>query len=252
MAQLDGSGSAASAEETAKAPAPEKAKAKPAAPAKKKAPAKPAKKAAAPAKKAKAAPAAPAQPASAQGPAALAAPAEPEQPTVDLQASIAASKDKEDQQVDNQADEILDQIRSAAVGIKGIGGEGSAVDEASLQAAVQGMNLVQLDSDIKDDHNLPDENAQLAMDYLAQQFPDEYPHDTKPKAPPVKVPTPEEKEADEKKALLAYAQQVTEEATESRDQVVNEMAEKKERDKLSRMGMEGEPVTLQLSSENLL
>ena len=169
MAQLDGSAGAAPAEEAAKAPAPEKAKAKPAAPAKKKAPAKPAKKAAAPAKKPKAAPAATANPASAQAAAAPASP-EPEQPTVDLQASLAASKDKEEQQVDNQADEILDQIRSAAVGIKGIGGEGSAVDEASLQAAVQGMNLVQLDSTIKvkDDHNLPDENAQLAMDYLAQ------------------------------------------------------------------------------------
>lgn len=52
--------------------------------------------------------------------------------------------------------------------------------------------------------------------------------------------------------MLAYAQQVSEEATESRDQVVKQIAEKEERAKLSRMGMEGEPVTLQLSSENLL
>lgn len=66
---------------------------------------------------------------------------------------------------------------------------------------MKGMNLVQLDSDIKD-HNLADENAQLAMDYLSQQFPEEYPHDTKPKGPPVKVPTPEEKEVAEKQALL--------------------------------------------------
>lgn len=61
----------------------------------------------------------------------------------------------------------MDQIRSAAVGIKGIGGGGGGVDEESLQAAVSGMNLVQLDSDVKD-HDLPDENAQLAMEYLAQ------------------------------------------------------------------------------------
>lgn len=32
---------------------------------------------------------------------------------------------------------------------------------------MKGMNLVQLESDIKD-HDLPDDNAQLAMDYLAQ------------------------------------------------------------------------------------
>ena len=48
-----------------------------------------------------------------------------------------------------------------------MGGEnGEARDEASLQAAMKGMNLVQLGSDIHD-HDLPDENAQLAMDYLA-------------------------------------------------------------------------------------
>jgi len=52
--------------------------------------------------------------------------------------------------------------------------------------------------------------------------------------------------------LLDYAKRVTEEATESRDQVLTDIAEKEERRKLGRMGMEGEPVTLQLSSENLL
>lgn len=64
------------------------------------------------------------------------------------------------------------------------------------------------------------------------------------KPAPPKGPTPEEKEASEKKAMLAYAQQVTEEATESRDKIVNEIAEKEEKKKLARMGMEGEPVTL--------
>lgn len=198
-----------------------KAKAKPAAPAKKKA--QPAKKAAAPAKKPKAAPAAKGH--AGQKRAAPAKPAEQER-GIDLQASIAASQAKEDEQVDNQADEILDQIRSAAVGIKGIGG-GDAVDEQSLQAAVKGMSLVQLDSDIKD-HDLPDENAQLAMEYLAQQFPEEYPREAPPKPPPAKGPSQEEKEAAEKQALLAYAQQVTAEATESRDKVVNEIAERQE------------------------
>ena len=52
--------------------------------------------------------------------------------------------------------------------------------------------------------------------------------------------------------MAAYAQQVAEEATESRDQVLREIAAKKEQAALARMGMEGEPVTLQLSSENLL
>lgn len=121
----------------------------------------------------------------------------------------------------------MDQIKNAAVGIKGLGSGGAeeGVDETSLQAAVKGMNLVQLDADIKD-HPLPDENAQLAMDYLAQQFPEEYPHDTKPTPPPAKGPTPEEKEVSDKQAMLAYAQRVTEEATESRDQVVKEITDK--------------------------
>lgn len=61
---------------------------------------------------------------------------------------------------------------------------------------MKGMNLLQLDADIRD-HELPDDNAQLAMEYLAQQFPDEYPRDT-PKPAPVKGPTPEEKETSEK------------------------------------------------------
>ena len=74
---------------------------------------------------------------------------------------------------------------------------------------------MQLDADVRD-HDLPDENAQIAMEYLAQQFPEEYPRDVVKPAPP-KGPTPEEKEASEKKAMLAYAQQVTEEATASRD-----------------------------------
>lgn len=52
--------------------------------------------------------------------------------------------------------------------------------------------------------------------------------------------------------MLAYAQQVTEDATASRDKIVNEIAEKEERRKLAKMGMEGEPVTLQLSTENLI
>ena len=142
-----------------------KAKAKPATPAKKKAapakkatPTKKPKGAPGPARKAKAAP-------KAVPPATAAA---PEQPSIDLQASLAANAAKDDEQVNNQADEILDQIKSAAVGIKGIGGEnGEGLDETALSAAMKGMNLVQLDSDVKD-HNLPDENAQLAMDYLAQ------------------------------------------------------------------------------------
>ena len=58
------------------------------------------------------------------------------------------------------------------------------------------MNLVQLDSDIRD-HDLPDENAQIAMEYLAQQFPNEYPRDTV-KPAPAKGPTAEEKEVSEK------------------------------------------------------
>jgi hypothetical protein len=173
---------------------------------------------------------------------------EPERPAVDLQASLAASsgggpEGDQQTQVDSQADEILDQIRSAAVGIKGMGAGGEGLDETALGAAVKGMNLVQLDAEIKD-HDLPDADAQLAMEYLGQQFPDEYPHDSKPKGPAVKVPTQEEKDADEKKALLAYAQEVTAEATESRDQVVQDIAEKADRAKLARMGMEGEPVTL--------
>lgn len=112
------------------------------------------------------------------------------------------------------------------------------------------MNLVQLGADISD-HDLPDDNAQLAMEYLAQQFPDEYPRDTV-KPAPAKGPTPEEKETSEKQAILDYAKRVTEEATASRDQVLTDIAEKEEHNKLSRMGTEGEPVTLQLSSENLL
>ena len=132
----------------------------------------------------------------------------------------------------------------------GLGGGGEGVDEGALQAAMKGMNLLQLEADVHD-HDLPDENAQLAMEYLAEQFPEEYPRDTVKPAPP-KGPSPEEKAAAEKQGLLAYAQRVTEEATASRDQVVNAIAEKEERGKLARMGMEGEPVALQLSAENMV
>lgn len=171
---------------------------------------------------------------------------------VDLQASLAAHQATEEDQVNTQADEILDQIRSAAVGIKGMSGENvEGLDATSLQAAMKGMNLLQLDSQIND-HELPDENAQIAMDYLAQQFPEEYPRDIKPTGPPPKVLTQEERDANEKQAMVAYAQRVTEEATASRDQVLQEITEKKEKAALAKMGMEGEPVTLQLSSENLL
>ena len=171
---------------------------------------------------------------------------------IDLQASVAASQAKEEDQVNNQADEILDQIKSAAAGIRGIsGGNVEGLDETSLQAAMKGMNLLQLDSQISD-HELPDENAQIAMDYLAQQFPEEYPRDTKPKGPPPMVPTQDEVDAAEKQAMVAYAQRVAAEATESRDQVLQGIAAKKEAAALAKMGMEGEPVTLQLSSENLL
>jgi hypothetical protein len=90
------------------------------------------------------------------------------------------------------------------------------------------------------------------MEYLAQQFPQEYPREPKPKPPPAKPPTPEETEASEKQALLSYAQDVSAAATESRDAVLKEIADKEETAKLRRMGMEGEPVTLQLSAENLL
>jgi len=106
-----------------------------------------------------------------------------------------------------------------------------------------GMNLVQLESSVRD-HDLPDENAQLAMDYLAQQFPQEYPREAPPKPAAPKPPSQEETEASEKQALLAYAQEVTQAATDSRDQVLNEIKEKEETAKLRRMGMEGEPVTL--------
>ena len=107
------------------------------------------------------------------------------------------------------------------------GGGGDYVDEGALQAAMKGMNLLQLQADVHD-HDLPDENAQLAMEYLSQQFHEEYPWDTVKPSPP-KGPLTEETVAGDKQALLAYAQRVTEEATTSRDQVVDTIAEKEER-----------------------
>ena len=82
-----------------------KGKAKPAAPAKKKA--QPAKKTA-PAKKTKAGPAAAAKAPAPPKVAEVAKAPEPERPAVDLQVSLAASQAKDEEQVDNQADEILD------------------------------------------------------------------------------------------------------------------------------------------------
>ena len=52
--------------------------------------------------------------------------------------------------------------------------------------------------------------------------------------------------------MLAYAQEVTADATASRDKVIKEIADKQEAAKLARMGMDGEAVTLQLGSENLV
>ena len=53
-------------------------------------------------------------------------------------------------------------------------------------------------------------------------------------------------------SVAAFLDIMSAAATESRDAVLKEIVDKEETVKLRRMGMEGEPVTLQLSAENLL
>ena len=55
---------------------------------------------------------------------------------------------------------------------------------------------------------------------------------------PQASPSPEEVEKTKQKEFLKFAEQVTEAATESRDKVVQEINEKKEREELSKMGRE--------------
>lgn len=85
--------------------------------------------------------------------------------------------------MDSQADDIISQIKSATMSIRGLGDTG-AIDETQLKTAFDGMNLLQLDSAINTDQASKqhvagdfDDNAATALEFMSQQFPEDYPED---------------------------------------------------------------------------
>ena len=99
--------------------------------------------------------------------------------------------------------------------IRGLGDTG-AIDETQLKSAIDGMNInmVQLDSDISTHEASKqhaagdfDDNAATALEFMSQQFPEDYPEDHKPPPPPA-GPSEAEKVDAEKKALIQYATDV--------------------------------------------
>lgn len=90
-----------------------------------------------------------------------------------------------------------------------------------------------------------DSEQEIALGYLAHQFPEDYPEDKEEK-PKVKGPSKEELDKQEHDQILKYAAQVTDEAADYQQSLVQAKIDKEEQIKLSRMGMEGEPVALQL------
>lgn len=61
--------------------------------------------------------------------------------------------------------------------------------------------FLQLDSDIQVEPEL-----EMAMDYLSNQFPDDFPKDKEPEKPKPKPPTEAEEIAKNKKEAVAYSQ----------------------------------------------
>ena len=59
----------------------------------------------------------------------------------------------------------MDQIKSGELGSKVLGSNGQ-IDDAELQSALAGMNLVQLKSKIRVDGDFMDNESMLAMGYL--------------------------------------------------------------------------------------
>ena len=119
-----------------------------------------------------------------------------------------------------------------------------------MKAAISGMNLVQLNSNIRVDgeHKGFDENAAEAAEIMYSQFPEDYPEDHKPPAPKP-MPSAEELAQKEHNDLINYSKKVSEEAKNYVDSLRKEEDDKKERQALSRMGMEGEPMNLQIKSK---
>lgn len=112
-----------------------------------------------------------------------------------------------------------------------------------MKAAISQMNLVQVSSKIRVDGEKFDENAAEAAEIMYSQFPEDYPEDHKP-PPPKPGPTPEELAQMEHKKLVDYSKQVSEDAKSYVDGLRKDEADKKEKEQLSKMGLEGEPVNL--------
>lgn len=153
--------------------------------------------------------------------------------------------------MDSQAEEIISQIKAAGLSIRGLGDTGP-IDETAFKTAISGMNLLQLDSNINSQEASKqhasgdfDDNAATALEFMSQQFPEDYPEDHKPPPPPP-GPTEAEKVEAEKKALIQYASDVAADAKAYTDSIKEAEEKKKEDAALARMGMPGEPVALQL------
>jgi hypothetical protein len=81
-----------------------------------------------------------------------------------------------DPEADAKANEIIEQIKAASANIKSADGAGADDQVAGLEGLLANAGaLLQLDEDIK-----IDPEAELAMDYLEHQFPEDYPDDKVP------------------------------------------------------------------------
>ena len=110
--------------------------------------------------------------------------------------------------------DIADKEERAKLSRMGMEGE-----PVTLQLSSE--NLLQVKADVRFD-----EDVLEAQSFLEEQFPADFPKDVDPQArkgPP--PPTAEEIEKQKQQEFLRYAERVTEEATASRDRILDAMAE---------------------------
>ena len=140
-------------------------------------------------------------------------PASAENAALSEQAAPVVDEGPTDPKVDAQADEILEQIKAASANIKDADGAGADDQVKGLENLLANAgSLLQTSADIK-----IDPEAELAFDYLEHQFPEDYPDDKVPEK--VMVLTDEQKEAEEKKEIIKYGEDVATQAADYNNQL---------------------------------
>lgn len=128
------------------------------------------------------------------------------EPVKEEAAPVAPEPTMDDKAADAQADALLDQIKDVAANIKTAGADADPDAQTKALDMLSKISLLQTDSQISID---PD--ADMAMEFLAAQFPDDYEKD-----PPVKKVEPviseEEQLKLDNKAAASYGHEVLNDA----------------------------------------